>query len=87
MRATSSNPPEFEAWRARVIGYARAVMGLEIDGLNDSALREGFAGGDTPADFCDGALSVHQLPRRRVRDPRHASERVAGSADAIMSGR
>ena len=79
--------PEFEAWRARVIAYARAVLGLEVDELDDDDLRDGFSIGDSPAEFCEGALAPLELPRRRVRDPRHAKLPVADLADAITSGR
>lgn len=48
----------FEAWRRRVIGYARAVMQLRVseDELDPELLRDGYEAGETPAEFCTGAL-------------------------------
>lgn len=51
-----SSSPEFQAWRARVIAYARAVMGIEPEFAADE-LRDGFQAGDSPAEYCTGAIA------------------------------
>ena len=52
-----SQDPRFEAWRARVESYARAVMGVEPR-FDEAELHDGFQVGDTPAEYCTAVLGM-----------------------------
>ena len=49
--------PRFVAWRARVVSYARAVMGIEPH-FQEDELRDGFSIGDSPAEYCTAVLGA-----------------------------
>jgi hypothetical protein len=49
---------DYDRWAERVRDYVRTVMGLDPELIDSQLLRDGFEIGDTPAEFCAGAIVV-----------------------------